>query len=807
MRRCTVLLSLFCVMLPDLIHAADRPVFVGETLLPDSLEPSRYWNPETAPEKLWQRALIEMRLFEPNTAPTSWNNSDCRYDTALHVLQQIRRELGASDNYQQIWAANQAQVLDTCEGRTEQTALIEPTGKQLPQRAASDYVYQLASWHFYRREYASALALYQQVEAMPTAPMQGLAAYMTLRCIAAQGQVDAAYLKAEQLLKQPLADRELVANYRFILMNNTSRYKAPSSELAGQHLNWLLQVIQQSPEKAADLQRSHQDMQDAAIQLQMYFVRTLPDLGVDWWLQDIPAPTARLQAVQEQAKSNELVDWLQARAAANVLAADWIWALHQPDAPYWKDNRAIVEHAWQRWQQTGHAEWLSIAVSRVHPNDPLAPDIAASSEARLQGNWKGETLEYRRWLYELWTHALRLRIGRNDLADAMDLVRNHSDYEQLLSSSTYSSEPPPPAYSAALRWLVYQGRTDEARQWLELMLERDKGSYKQWRLLLAERWQDVTAAALLSGNDSTYRTTDNALTQWEAILQLLPARQLHELALDERVHPYYRPALARAALTRGILLESDNDTLDTYATQVGKLAPELRELVMQFSAKRDHDAYVDLLLRVPRMRPLPNAEYDSPYREVWPRLDLPKDPTAIDTYNHNDNNWWCRVDPAELEEQVFASVKIVPAAMRAFFDTQDLEQQPDVAAYLAKQRQLMANHPYHQQVDQEELKALAAIPAAPQYLSEAVNARERFTDLLPTRDNEARNEHAANLSRAIRTTRYGCQRDGSHAAYSKRSFVLLKQYYGDTLWAKATPFWFGCSHFRGGCPVPEPARE
>lgn len=76
----------------------------------------------------------------------------------------------------------------------------------------------------------------------------------------------------------------------------------------------------------------------------------------------------------------------------------------------------------------------------------------------------------------------------------------------------------------------------------------------------------------------------------------------------------------------------------------------------------------------------------------------------------------------------------------------------------------------------------------PQYLSTAVIGREFAQPFI--RSPEERNERAADLYRAVRTTRYGCRRDGSHAAYSRRAFLVLHRRYGDTPWARSTPYWF-----------------
>ena len=59
------------------------------------------------------------------------------------------------------------------------------------------------------------------------------------------------------------------------------------------------------------------------------------------------------------------------------------------------------------------------------------------------------------------------------------------------------------------------------------------------------------------------------------------------------------------------------------------------------------------------------------------------------------------------------------------------------------------------------------------------------------------------LALAVRATRYGCQRQGGHGAYSKAAFQLLHKRFPQSDAAKRTPYWFDCAHFSGGCASPK----
>jgi hypothetical protein len=174
---------------------------------------------------------------------------------------------------------------------------------------------------------------------------------------------------------------------------------------------------------------------------------------------------------------------------------------------------------------------------------------------------------------------------------------------------------------------------------------------------------------------------------------------------------------------------------------------------------------------------------------------------AIDVYNHNDNNWWCRYDDEMFKKRIFNAMMIVPndnniLSFNTRNRTEDQSQRIELEPYLDNQRKLLNNHPYMALIDKKEIEALKNIPSGPKYLSEAVIKREMESGIATT--DEEQNVRAANLNRAVRTTRYGCNfcwllgKDSncSHGEYSKKAYDLLHERYENTPWAKATPYWF-----------------
>jgi len=174
-------------------------------------------------EIVWRKLLLNIGVENPGLLNVGYSISDCRYDSALTILQQIRQELGESSSYEKLWAKNQDAVFSSCDNRKKQAVAPKSidTSDKLPQRAGSDFLYQMASWHFYRHEYDKALALYQQVENDSKAPLKTFAAYMTLRCLKNMAQVTRAYEKIDQILANTAFKpvHAIAANYKFIIMN------------------------------------------------------------------------------------------------------------------------------------------------------------------------------------------------------------------------------------------------------------------------------------------------------------------------------------------------------------------------------------------------------------------------------------------------------------------------------------------------------------------------------------------------------------------------------------------------------------
>jgi hypothetical protein len=150
--------------------------------------------------------------------------------------------------------------------------------------------------------------------------------------------------------------------------------------------------------------------------------------------------------------------------------------------------------------------------------------------------------------------------------------------------------------------------------------------------------------------------------------------------------------------------------------------------------------------------------------------------TGMDYDNHNDNNWWCGWEP-----ELFASDS--EDAMQTDFADPRLPYAPTPL------RRLLAPA-LHQSVlfqnrDSSERQKLSRVTCAPKLLAERVIAWVEDSGPFSSRDGQAEA-----LADAVAATRWGGNRQGSHAVYSRHAYELLHTLFAESPAARRTPYWF-----------------
>lgn len=778
-----------------------RPPIITESLFSPSVElvsqsrGSRYRSSrDDFAFTVWQRNLLALGVPDSIARPGHY----CRYDTALQILVEMRKSERVSDAYQREWAANQQTVLDACQfGRSTAGQRLAPYLANSPARADGDYTYQFATLNFYQRNYELALTNYEYLAEDRASAMRPRAAYMVVRTLRALGRRVEAYDLIESILSDPsLADiHEISHNYRFVIGYRNS------GAVADDHLDWLLELVRTSPERSQDPVSAINDSLDASYQLNSYFPLADRESGaIDWWLNDNPPETPKMRAVFELSRSDELVDWLQAKWALNVLQTDWLWSLHELDS-YWGQNSRIVQHALGRWNAGDGLHWLQVVADRVHPQDDSAQQVLNSYDELLElANRQDESSDFKHLIADLWLQTIRIHLGREEYQQAMDkafafpLAADSSDFRALwrnLETGNRSFLPNRAGDAAAflvLRWLIYIGEQEEARRFLDTFIantsERRKlriGNMTHWyRALLARDWSEVVA------NFMPVSGVRSSITNYEsAIVNLLPAAELAKLAeYGENFTADQQGTLARTAFTRAVLLQ-DQENAIALGNSAAFYNPEIRDEILAVVNSRDFSRATDLFLKYPRFRITPNFVMGWRSRYGSQRLLAHE----IDTWNHNDNNWWCQYDRDYLVERLYTAFRISPRPVRRLRITGGRIVSDVMLNYQSQQDQFLSQHPVFDRVNVEEERALTETGSGPKYLSAQVIARDagmrwRFWQ----RDNKDRQAQALYL--AVKSTRYGCNRNGPHGEYSRAAFMTLHDNYPDSHWVERTPYWF-----------------
>jgi hypothetical protein len=322
-----------------------------------------------------------------------------------------------------------------------------------------------------------------------------------------------------------------------------------------------------------------------------------------------------------------------------------------------------------------------------------------------------------------------------------------------------------------LRYLIAQGRLSEARRMRDaLKLDQPDGQLYPYT---------ASAGALLilaEDEDHLVRVMTAAPSYPREFLNHLSTSALWRLAARGELDRSQRAFLVRAAWTRdyamGRTISREHDGL------LRKLAPEITGTWRTDAGrevKPDDIAIVRDVLKSPGLNTV---------IEDFSRMPDDKNPdatatlTGLDHYNHNDNNWWCAFDVtrhrAALED-----------ALSQSFGFDD----PAPAAMLKRVRAMLApalsDSYLFRHIDPAELTKLSKVPCAPQVLSERVIAWVHKTGSSGSRAGQAEA-----LADAVTSTRWGCNRDGSRAAYSREAFALLHSLFPNSAEAKQTPYWF-----------------
>jgi hypothetical protein len=330
------------------------------------------------------------------------------------------------------------------------------------------------------------------------------------------------------------------------------------------------------------------------------------------------------------------------------------------------------------------------------------------------------------------------------------------------------------AVGDAFDYLIAQGRLAEARQ-LDSAARLGSGRFSMPRLLLA-RSEDELVRQMASAK--RFENLDGMV-----FFERLSIAALSRLAARREVPAAYRATFARVAWTR--LYATGRPVPRRLDLLMRRLNPEItRGWRSRPGDPADPSLLVDVLAS-PGLNILMSRQPESAPDPDGPGL------TRIDIWRHSDNNWWCAW---QIDRHRHAAAFELHRRFLAGPDFPD-ESKAEDRAPARLRRLLRQSWLWRAGAPAREETRLSKIDCAPKLLAERAI---KWNGAGGGGQDEA-------LALAVRATRYGCQRQGGHGAYSRAAFALLHRRYPDSAAAKRTPYWFDCSHFFYDCPAAAPA--
>jgi hypothetical protein len=708
------------------------------------------------------------------------NTGDCRPEYAARTLKARVARLGESHAYVAQWIAVQSAVFQACRRQSPPVAANAPPAPAplppplklepaLAKLQAEDRAYQLASLAFYRDDRVAARRAFQAIAASRS-PHAASAAYMVAAIGA--GTMAKPWDTPEPLVSSARSIAEikaLLADPRYAqvrpelhaLMGWHGATRADLRSRRAQVADVLDALETPSSRLAAD-PRARQRYGLAA-----------DDIGSlqgfndhpDWWLTNgPPAAYTASRAMMEAARAHPLAAWVLF-PAPHSYQSNWFTDEHAP-ASAWARERAYLK---TRKAEAADAEaWSRLRTALAADYDPNAWRLVENEQVLAL---KGHDQALAELAFDLY-HTTRRALGASH-ADpkAFDAAVAHLRAFPLKRAEVFQR-----ARHDGLAYLMATGRLTEARRWRDVLFppladpllaypgRDDDWAYSDAFLLQALAEDADHYVRALSGNPA--HTLDNNLSV--AALRRLAARS--DLPAPLRAQ-FSRVAWART-YAQGLTIDA------ALNRQMRALNPGLTRAWASPADKPvkpdDRRALLDVL-RSPGLNIVIVSDSRAPAQDDDKDAGL----TKLDLYHHNDANWWCAWEPDRharaVNRELFSQL---------FGNSEDLDD--DKTRRLREQaRPLLASSFAFRSQDAAETGRLAAIPCAPKLLSERALA---WNDQLPLFSPWRGRDEA--LARAVQSTRYGCNSEGSHAVYSKADWIALHVRFPFSVWTARTKYWF-----------------
>ena len=741
----------------------------------------------------WQDADAFRKMvteIAPEAKQPNYYGYECRLGYPREVLEKRIADLGKTSPYVRQWITVQMAVLAACGGEKIADLPGPMTDQETPIQILqdADRTYQAASLVFYT-DRAKALGLYKTIGGSDS-PHKAAARYMVANILANGKQLVEARAEANAILADPsLASVHGITQELIGYIANLEDTASGWSELINNTVGVLdkpAKDILASPKLSADYGRALNDIDFVGI-------RGKSD---DWWLDGtLPEKPTISKSIVDAARRHPMVSWMIGGQSAQNYYTSAPW---QFIGPKWEARtQSLVDRSLALVQGTPPLAKDVFDALKAKPDDATRKALwdkaqAATKSADESCGSAPETAA----AGTLLTHAVRL----SALAGKFDEAYAQLDAYPFKSSIAYTQNTLLPLG----QYLLGQGMVEEARTFRDHLLNDDL-----WAALKDDEGTRNVLAEISMWAAEDRAQWDKALARHslktgQALLNFLPAKDLRAMAKDDAMFtPEERALFVRTAWTR--LYARGRAPDKSFTDELYALNPQIKAVADKVAADypkaKDANRRLLTILRTPRMGILVNAP------GIWEPITMTggSDVTALDSFDHNDKNWWCPFEPDRQLGGLREDFDSLTGTQRATWSAKMLApvMEADAMAGLAAKREsVLKAHPVVKSVNWGELKALTAMPSAPRLLATAAT---RWGKAARKEDGAA----AEALALAIETTRYGCNWHGGHGKYSRAAYDVLHARFGTTPWATQTPYWFDCVNFYaqtsttgGTCPSP-----
>lgn len=737
------------------------------------LEPSSADGDTWAQQEEWRKLTAEILPAEQELQNVGWN---CRIGYPLSVLKKRIDQLGSDNPYVKQWLMAQQQVIRACSSEDGDIRLPEPLADDpaVANRQKADRAYQEASIAFYRDK-EKAIPLFKAIAAS-NSTHRAAAAYNVANLLANAKQPVEARIAAEAILADPsmASVHQITRQLLGYIANQEDTAQGWSGIIDGD-----IAILETPADKIltdGDLKRQY-----SIALYDIDFVGIRKRDG-DWWLDGtLPADATISKSIVDASRQHPMALWMMAGQSANEKYQLAPWSL--------------IGNKWQARMSDYIGKALAVQPTGAQITGPaldmLKALAATPDDASRAALWSQAKMAMDAAVKSCGTapeaaaagfllnHAVRL----SALAGKFDEAEQGLSQAPIKDARAYSGTA---LYNLA-QYITATGNTAEARKLRDALITPDLLSRITNDTSTMDRDRYAALLALIAEDeahwkDAVLRSTDPAA---DIVLNFLPTKSLWALANDQSFTMRDRALFARAAWTRdyGLKRKVDGEHLATLHA----LNPEIKAIFDKVKAD-----YPDIS---PRNQRLLTILRSPPHNILvsmpggWQSESIKPDSfTEIDSWNPNDKNWWC---PYEPDRQLGAIRKQADNTtgfpdyfdwiVKRIGDVYD----PALRAPLAEKRDsVLAAHPLVRSVDWKELRALTRMPQGPERLSRAAIDWGKAS--------KGKDGAPEVLALAVRTTRYGCNWHGGHAAYSKPAQQLLATKFAGTEWQKQTPYWFDC---------------